>query len=406
SKYVSFSLLGAIGVLLTPIFGSIVAAGLTEYYPDSVLKLDVKNRPDGEEEKMEIGKSYTACSYNIGYGALNQGTYTFADTGSVSSYIYGKARASSKAEVNFSVNGLENIINDGHDTNGVFWPNQLENKTFKSNELTKEYMKQEGENTYRAEPDNQLSDRPIEDFHGSVVYKTSYDSDSKKPTKDEQLTADEAINEENLPGKFDLVGLQEIDRNSTRSYDVDMYDQITNDLGSFNSSYAVNYSVPWCPIPLLPLNMGQIESGVAALSKFQINDATRYSLDSINTPIYRYMTLKRCILENRIPLYKADGEETGKYLIFIVTHLDAYDNGGAVRSAQLKLLDDIMYEEYNSGNYVIACADWNCTLPDTHGYEGDINDLEDDQPIASFDYREDDPSKISYTNPKNDQFYE
>ena len=45
--------------------------------------------------------------------------------------------------------------------------------------------------------------------------------------------------------------------------------------------------------------------------------------------------------------------------------MSAYDEGGTIRAAQLKMLNSVLAEEYGKGNYVIAGGDFNhCLIAD------------------------------------------
>lgn len=419
AKWISFSLLGGIGIILTPALASIVAAALTEYYPDSILELKIdKKLSNRNYKKLEIGKEnqYTALTYNAGFCSLGQGSYSFLDTGKLSSYfVSNSVRAKNKHAVENITDAICRLISPEHDvyvesSSGLLQPNLIwPNKwSLDANNYVLESFDDSGKAVINPSNKDVLS----ENLRGSVVYKTTYNEGKIKNT---QLTCEEVKTEFNN-SSFDIVGAQEIDANSSRSQHVNIYDELYKKTQYYDCSYGVNFSLPWMPLPLFSQNMGEIESGVMSLSQFQINSATRYSLKSIETPIYKYLTLKRCILENRIPINGTDKE-----LTFIVTHLDAYDNGGTVRAAQLQTLDKIISEEYKKGNYVIACADWNCTLPDTPGYEGnDALSLEDrkeweskygsfnyndDASIPSWDYKRINKKVFSPDNPNNNQFY-
>ena len=70
----------------------------------------------------------------------------------------------------------------------------------------------------------------------------------------------------------------------------------------------------------------------------------------------RLANLKRCLLVNRIPIEGSDKE-----LVVINLHLEAYDDG-AGKEAQTRMLAQLLREETEKGNYVIAGGDFNQTL--------------------------------------------
>ena len=67
--------------------------------------------------------------------------------------------------------------------------------------------------------------------------------------------------------------------------------------------------------------------------------------------------LKRCLLVSRTPLEGSDKE-----LVLVNLHLEAYDDGEG-KAAQTQMLMDLLTQEYEKGNYVIAGGDFNQTFP-------------------------------------------
>jgi endonuclease/exonuclease/phosphatase family metal-dependent hydrolase len=155
----------------------------------------------------------------------------------------------------------------------------------------------------------------------------------------------------------DFILLQEIDRNSKRSYRIDEYEKITGILSGYNSFFAKNYDVFFVPTP--PSEpMGKVVSGIATYSRFKPESSTRYSLPGDFGFPTRLFYLDRCFMVNRYRI------ENGKELVLVNTHNEAFDEGGVIRKAQMKMLKEFILNEYNSGNYVIAGGDWNQYPPD------------------------------------------
>ena len=69
----------------------------------------------------------------------------------------------------------------------------------------------------------------------------------------------------------DLVLLQEVDSNSSRTYGIDE----TTALQEWCSAYAMNYSCPFVPVPFPP--MGKVHSGLLTTSDYMISNAARIS---------------------------------------------------------------------------------------------------------------------------------
>ncbi|MBR0456156.1 MAG: endonuclease [Firmicutes bacterium] len=162
--------------------------------------------------------------------------------------------------------------------------------------------------------------------------------------------------------KPDIFLLQEIDRDSDRSYNIDELAMLRNKFKDYESTYGINYKTPFVPYPMPPL--GKINAGIATFS-----DCHAESVERIQLPVpfkwpVRPVNLKRCVAETHIPLY--DSENTGsecqkridKDLVIFNLHLEAYDSG-AGKIAQTKMLAELLNEELAKGNYVIAGGDFN-----------------------------------------------
>jgi endonuclease/exonuclease/phosphatase family metal-dependent hydrolase len=151
--------------------------------------------------------------------------------------------------------------------------------------------------------------------------------------------------------------IQEIDRNSKRSYRIDQYQRLSEKLSGYDPSFAKNYDVFFVPIP--PTKpMGKVVSGIATFSKFIPESSIRYSLPGDFGFPTQLFQLDRCFMVNR---YKI---ENGKELVLINTHNEAFDKGGKIRKSQMERLREFVLNEYNSGNYVISGGDWNQYPPD------------------------------------------
>jgi endonuclease/exonuclease/phosphatase family metal-dependent hydrolase len=155
----------------------------------------------------------------------------------------------------------------------------------------------------------------------------------------------------------DFIMLQEIDRDSKRSYRIDEYDTISKKLSGHHPFFAKNYDVFFVPAP--PSNpMGKVVSGIATYSKFMPESSTRFSLPGDFGFPTQLFYLNRCFMVNRYRI------ENGKELVVINTHNEAFDEGGTIRKAQMERLREFILNEYNSGNYVVAGGDWNQYPPD------------------------------------------
>ena len=149
----------------------------------------------------------------------------------------------------------------------------------------------------------------------------------------------------------DLILLQEVDTDSSRTFGIDEARQ----LGRGNAVHALNYSCPFVPIPIPP--MGKVNSGLLTTTSYEVDRAERISLPCPFSWPLRIANLKRCLLVSYLPLEGSD-----KQLVLVNLHLEAYDDGEG-KIAQTKVLNDFLQAEYAKGNYVIAGGDFNQIFP-------------------------------------------
>ncbi len=169
----------------------------------------------------------------------------------------------------------------------------------------------------------------------------------------------------------DFLFLQEVDLDAKRSYGIDETKDFADAFDAaglaFNHSFAYNYNALYVPYPWPPL--GHIEAGVMTFSTRPVTSAQRIQLPCPFSWPVRALNLKRCLLESRIPVVDSKGKDTGKELVLINLHLEAYDSGEG-KVAQTIQLRERMEEEAKAGNDVIAGGDFNQTFTnvDTSGY--------------------------------------
>ena len=155
---------------------------------------------------------------------------------------------------------------------------------------------------------------------------------------------------------IDFFFIQEIDKASKRSYNIDEYDSMSATLTTHKGFFATNYDVFFVPVP--PASpMGKVLSGLAIFSKSDPSSSVRYSFPGEYGFPKQLFMLDRCFLVNRYPL------SNGHQLIIINTHNEAFDKGN-IRKAQMAYLKEFMLSEYKKDNYVIAGGDWNQTPPE------------------------------------------
>lgn len=152
----------------------------------------------------------------------------------------------------------------------------------------------------------------------------------------------------------DLMVLQEVDTDSTRSYHVNEREMIESAFPNKSAAFAVNYHSAYLMYPI-PQPHGQSNSGILTLSDFAIQSSARRRLP-IETGLTKFLDLDRCYSVSRIRV------GNGKTLCLYNLHLSAYTTDGAIANEQLEMLLDDMRSEYASGNYVVGGGDFNKDL--------------------------------------------
>lgn len=154
----------------------------------------------------------------------------------------------------------------------------------------------------------------------------------------------------------DFIFLQEVDRSSKRSYRIDMEKGICDVLPKYSSYFAVNYDVKYLPFPWTE-PLGKILGGLQTLTNRSQVETKRIALPGITDFPRKLFYLERCLMVQRMKL------SNGKELVTVNAHLEAYDDGG-VKRAQMKLMKELLEQEYTKGNYVVIGGDWNIAPPD------------------------------------------
>jgi endonuclease/exonuclease/phosphatase family metal-dependent hydrolase len=159
--------------------------------------------------------------------------------------------------------------------------------------------------------------------------------------------------------KADFFLLQEVDRQSKRSYFIDQTDRLEATKPGFASWFALNYNSPRVPLPVFePWHVyGKTHSGLLTLSKWQATASSRYQLPGDYAWPTRIFQLDRCAAQHRYPL------GNGKELVVLNIHNSAYDKGGELKKQQMAFLKEMLLDEYEQGNYVVVGGDWNQCPP-------------------------------------------
>jgi endonuclease/exonuclease/phosphatase family metal-dependent hydrolase len=157
----------------------------------------------------------------------------------------------------------------------------------------------------------------------------------------------------------DFVLLQEVDKDSKRSYYTNQQERIASALPSFASCFALNYDVKFVPVPFaFPYTpYGRTYGGLVSYSRFEPQASLRLQFPGgFDWPTRLYM-LDRCALEQKFKL------PNGKDLLIVNTHNTAYDATGEIKKQELEYLKKRYEAESKKGNYVIIGGDWNQVPP-------------------------------------------
>lgn len=156
----------------------------------------------------------------------------------------------------------------------------------------------------------------------------------------------------------DFCLLQEVDVKADRSWKVDQTAAVAAALPGYSTTYTSNFHTAYLAYPLND-PIGKTEAGLYTLSRYYIESAVRRSYPVDNGFPTKFFDLDRCFSLFRLPV------EGGGELVLINSHMSAYDEGGTIRAAQMKMLAGVLEEEQQKGNWVIVGGDFNHALGGT-----------------------------------------
>lgn len=169
----------------------------------------------------------------------------------------------------------------------------------------------------------------------------------------------------------DFYLLQEVDTDSDRSYKINQAQMFGDSLSEYESVFASNFHSGFLALPLHDMH-GTVNGGILTLSRYHIDSCVRRSFPVSDNFVSKFFDLDRCFQINRIPL------DNQKELVLLNIHMSAYDEGGIIRKAQLEMLNTVLKDEYEKGNYVVAGGDFN------HDYCESRFDFPGDKETASW----------------------
>jgi len=161
------------------------------------------------------------------------------------------------------------------------------------------------------------------------------------------------------PLNADIIGLQEIDLASKRSFKVNQVSELAEQLSFNQSAIAINWDKNYVPFPYFSFSthFGRVLSAQAVLSGYPITDNKRILLDKVaNKPFfYNAFYLDRVAQVTQI---KVDNRS----LILINVHLEAFD--APTRKKQTEYIQKLL-SEYVDKHPVLLIGDFNSTVPPT-----------------------------------------
>lgn len=155
----------------------------------------------------------------------------------------------------------------------------------------------------------------------------------------------------------DIIGFQEIDFNSSRSYFANQLDSIANFLGAHQAYQSVNWDKRYLPFPYWPIkyHFGEMLSGQAIHSHFALkNERTTVLQKPINAPFY----YNQFYLDRLVQIVDVQIDE--RMLTVMNVHLEAFDT--ETREAQAIVLAD-MYKQLADKGPVLLIGDFNSRPP-------------------------------------------
>lgn len=171
-------------------------------------------------------------------------------------------------------------------------------------------------------------------------------------TKDEVLKNLDDIVQKIKVQDADVICLQEVDINSSRSFGIDQVKYLAEKLGYKNAAYTINWNLNYLPWPYWPIKkqFGRMVSAQAVLTNFEIikNKTFRFKKPKANAFWYNWFYIDRIAQQVQI---KTQSEKINIWNV----HLEAFDE--ETRLSQGKTLAFIIKKNQNLPN--IMAGDFN-----------------------------------------------
>jgi endonuclease/exonuclease/phosphatase family metal-dependent hydrolase len=155
----------------------------------------------------------------------------------------------------------------------------------------------------------------------------------------------------------DVIVLQEVDDGAART---DGEDQLARLLGMLDESYACHASAFYWKAAYVPHPriMGSVGMKLSTVSRYAIDDATRYQLARMpNDLLTRQFDIRRATLGTRLPVAGGEG------LVVLNTHLDAFAQGTDTMQQQVAETRALLDDPTETGTPWIIGGDFNLLPP-------------------------------------------
>ncbi len=178
--------------------------------------------------------------------------------------------------------------------------------------------------------------------------------DRKKKLFDDNLkTVIDALK----PLNADIIGFQEIDLASKRSFKVNQVLELAEKLSFNQAGIAINWDKNYVPFPYFSFNthFARVLSGQAVLSQYPITNNKRLVLDKVESKpfFYNALYLDRVAQVSEIKV-------ENRSVILINVHLEAFD--APTRRKQTEYIQKLL-SEYVEKYPVLLIGDFNSTVP-------------------------------------------
>lgn len=174
----------------------------------------------------------------------------------------------------------------------------------------------------------------------------------------------------------DIIGLQEVDFQSSRSYFQNQLDSVANELGYYTSYRSITWDKRYVPFPYWPPkhHFGKVLSGHAILSKYPIENESTLILEK---PISAAFYFKKFYLER--PIQKLSIRVGDRLLNLMHLHFEAFDQ--KTRENQAKVLKELC--ENSEELPTLILGDFNAEPSWTDGEDQTMNTVFSTLGIAS-----------------------